>query len=83
MKITDVRLSDPVYIPFRQMADAINILPTAMPYSFLKVSTDEGITGIAPTGGGELEKVVIEGVLKKQVIGEKKQQSNELSRLLI
>ncbi|MBA7615847.1 hypothetical protein ES703_23136 [subsurface metagenome] len=33
MKIMDVKLSDPVCIPLRQMTDAINILPTAMTYN--------------------------------------------------
>ena len=70
MKITDVQLSDPAYIPFRQMADAINVLPTAMSYSFLQVFTDEGITGIGPAHGGALNRAIIEGMLKPQVIGE-------------
>ena len=47
MKIIDVKLTDPVYIPFRQMADAINTLPTAMTYTFLQISTDEGKIGRA------------------------------------
>lgn len=46
MKIIDVKLSDSVYIPFRQMPDAINDLPTAMAYAFLHVLTDEGMTGL-------------------------------------
>ena len=70
MKITDVEISEPIYIPFRQMSDAINVLPTAMTYAFLQISTDEGITGITPVGGGALSRVLIEGALKPQVIGE-------------
>ena len=70
MKIIDVKLSDPVYIPVRQMTDAINVLPTAMTYTFLQVFTDEGITGIVPTQGGALNKVLIEDLLKPYVIGE-------------
>jgi len=69
MKITDVKLSELIYIPFRQMADAINVLPTAMTYAFLQISTDGGMIGITPAGGA-LGKVLIEGVLKSQVIGE-------------
>jgi hypothetical protein len=53
MKIIDVKLSDLVYIPIRQMTDAINVLPTAMTYTFLQVFTDEGITGIGPARDGE------------------------------
>ena len=67
MKITDVKLSDPVYIPVRQMTDAINILSTFRALTFLQVFTDEGITGISPGGG---MAAFIEGVLKPYVIGE-------------
>ena len=70
MKITDIKLSDPVYIPTIQMADAINILPTTTTYTFLQVFTDEGITGIGPTRGGALSKVLIEDMLTPYVIGE-------------
>ncbi len=70
MKIIDVKLSDPVYIPVRQMTDAINVLPTAMTYTFLQVFTDEGMTGIVPAQGGALNKVLIEDLLKPYVIGE-------------
>jgi len=68
MKITDVKLSDPVYIPVRKMTDAINVLPDVMAYRFLRVFTDEGVTGIGPAGGGS--KALVEGLLKAQVIGE-------------
>ncbi len=70
MKITDVKLSDPVYIPFRQMTDAINVVSTARTLAFLQVFTDEGMTGIGPTHGGTLSRVLIEGSLKPYVIGE-------------
>ena len=70
MKIIDVKLSDPVYIPFRQMTDAINTLPTAMTYSFLRLLTDEGVTGLSITEGGALNRVLIEGSLKPCLIGE-------------
>jgi len=70
MKIIDMKLSDPVYIPIRQMTDAINALPTAMTYTFLQVFTDEGMTGIGPIHGGTLNRVLIEDSLKPYVIGE-------------
>ena len=70
MKITDVKLSDPIYIPRRPMADAIHILPTATVYTFLQVFTDEGITGVVPARGGALYKVLIENALRPLVIGE-------------
>ena len=70
MKIIDVKLSDPVYIPVRQMTDAINVLPTFRALTFLQVFTDEGMTGIVPAQGGALNKVLIEDLLKPYVIGE-------------
>lgn len=70
MKITDVKLSDPVYVPFRQMTDAINVLPTVMTYAFLQISTDEGVTGLGLAEGGALNRMLIEDMLKPQVIGE-------------
>ena len=70
MKITDIQLSDPVYVPARQMADAINILPIVTAYTFLYVFTDEGITGIGPARSGALDKALIEELLKPYVVGE-------------
>ena len=70
MKITEVQLLETLYIPFRQMADAINVLPTIVPFSVIKISTDEGVTGIGPIYGGALDKAIIEGTLKPQVLGE-------------
>ncbi len=70
MKIIDVKLFDPVYIPVRQMADAIAVLPTAMTLTFLQVFTDEGMTGIGTARDGALNKVLIEDSLKPYVIGE-------------
>ncbi len=70
MKITDVKLSDPVYIPFRLQTDAINTLPTIHAYSFVELHTDEGLTGLSITGGGELDRILIEQILKPYVVGE-------------
>ena len=70
MKITDVTLSEPVYIPFRRMTDAINMLPTTMGYSFVQLSTDEGPSGTSIIGGGALNRALIEGVLKPYIVGE-------------
>jgi D-arabinonate dehydratase len=70
MKITDVRMSGTVYIPFRPMTDAINTLPTLMAYSFVQVFTEEGLTGMCPTYGGGLKKVLVEEELKFQAVGE-------------
>ncbi len=72
MKITDIKLSDPVYIPLRQGADATTVVPPFTAYTFLQVFTDEGMTGIGQAGGNAraLNKVLIEDVLKPYVIGE-------------
>ncbi len=77
MKITDVKLSDPVYIPVRVGADATVDNPAVRPLTLLQIFTDEGITGIVPAGGLQagpngvaLNKVLIEDVLKPYVIGE-------------
>jgi len=70
MKITDVRLSEPVYITYRPQTDAINTLPTVFGYSFVELETDEGITGISIAGASDLNRVFIEGVLKPYVLGE-------------
>ncbi len=70
MKITDVKLSDPVYIPNGLGDDATVDMPAVRALTFLRISTDEGLTGIVPAGGqqagpnGEtLNKVLIEDVL--------------------
>ena len=70
MKITDLKVSEPIYVPFKPMTDAINTLPTAMPYTFLNLTTDEGFTGLSITYGGKLAKVIIEELLKPVVVGE-------------
>jgi L-alanine-DL-glutamate epimerase-like enolase superfamily enzyme len=70
MKVKSIKLSEPVYVPYRAMTDAINTLPLAMSYSFVYISTDEGITGTGLSHGGALEKLLIENVLAPQVIGE-------------
>ena len=67
MKITDVKLMDPLYVPKTPEQDAINVSP--MPsyiasVNFLQVFTDEGITGICQALGNQaLNKVTLEGWL--------------------
>ncbi len=74
MKITDVKLMDPLYVPKTPEQDAINASP--MPsyvasVNFLQVFTDEGITGICQALGNQaLNKVTLEGRLKPLVVGE-------------
>ena len=71
MRITDLKLSEPIYVPFNKgMTDAINILPAVMTYSILNVTTDEGITGNSVLYHSSLLKVLIEESLKPCVVGE-------------
>ncbi len=70
MKISEIKLTGPVYIPFRKMTDAINTLPTVMSYSFVHILTDEGVTGVSITGGDALNRVLIENTLSPYLIGE-------------
>jgi L-alanine-DL-glutamate epimerase-like enolase superfamily enzyme len=73
MKITDVKLSEALYIPLRHMEISTAVVPNFLTTPFLQIFTDEGITGISPTAGEmsyDLSKVLIENILKSQVVGE-------------
>ncbi len=70
MKITDLKVSDPIYVPFKPMTDAINTVPTAMTYTFLYIMTDEDITGLSINYSGKVAQVIIEDLLKPVIIGE-------------
>ncbi len=70
MKITDVRLTDTLYVPSKVQADAINTLPEVRAINFCQVATDEGLTGFVPARGGNVTKVLVENVLKPLIIGE-------------
>ena len=70
MKITDIKLTDPVYVPFRPQQDAINTLPVASAYNFCQVFTDEGVSSLTVARSGNLYKVLIEEMLKPYIVGE-------------
>lgn len=70
MKITDIKLTDPLFLPTPPQADAINTLSTVNVYIFCQVFTDEGIAGFVPARGGGLTKMIIEDMLKPYVVGE-------------
>ena len=77
MKITDVTLSDPIYVKVRVGADATVDNPAVRAMTILRVCTDEGITGIAMASdpqagpnGVSLNRVLVEQVLKPYVVGE-------------
>jgi len=70
MKITDIKITDPVYIPIRQTQDAINTLPTVSSYSFCQIFTDDGVTGLGLARSGNLYRVFVEEILKPYIIGE-------------
>jgi D-arabinonate dehydratase len=70
MKITDIKLTDPIYLPTELQTDSINALSRANTYTFCQVFTDEGITGFVPARGGALVKSLVEEALKPYVVGE-------------
>lgn len=70
MKITDIKLTDTLYVTGQLQQDAINTLPAAGAYNFCQLFTDEGVTGFVPARGGNLTRVLVEEVLKPCVIGE-------------
>lgn len=69
MKITDIKLTDPIFLPTELQTDSINALSRANTYTFCQVFTDEGITGFVPARGGALNGALIEA-LKPYVVGE-------------
>ena len=75
MKITDVKLSDPVYTNVKQSTDATVVNPAIRASSLVQISTDEGITGFASLGepqvgpeGVSLNKLLIEHMFKPLVV---------------
>lgn len=70
MKIIDIKVSEPFYVPCHPQQDAITTIPGMFPFSFCQVSTDEGVTGLVPAPGGRIVKILIEEALKPYVIGE-------------
>jgi len=70
MKITDIKLTDPIFLPWKLQTDSINNLGTSFTYTFCQVLTDEGITGFVPGRGDTVSRGFIEEVLKPYVVGE-------------
>ena len=71
MKITDLKLSDPIYVTSVPTADAIHSSPAVRSYTFLEVYTDDGIIGMSGFFGADsLSSALIEDTLKSQVVGE-------------
>ena len=77
MKITEVKLSDPMYTNVKQSTDATVVNPAIRASSLVQISTDEGITGFASIGepqvgpeGVTLNKLLIEHMFKPLVVGE-------------
>jgi len=69
MKITEIKLTDPIFLPVKLQTDSINTLSTANAYTFCQVSTDEGITGFVPGRGDAVTRGFIEA-LTPYVVGE-------------
>ncbi|HTK02642.1 MAG TPA: mandelate racemase/muconate lactonizing enzyme family protein [Bordetella sp.] len=70
MKITDVRLTDTLYVPCKPQADAITAIPGWNTHVFCELHTDEGLTGFVPASGGAVTKVLIEEGIKPYLLGE-------------
>ena len=72
MKITDIKMMDPLYVPMAPEQDAINVvIHTVSRVTFLQVFTDERVTGISPSlGNRALNQVTLEGWLKPYLVGE-------------
>lgn len=70
MKITDIKFTDPIFLPVKLQTDSINTLSTASAYTFCQVFTDEGITGFVPARGDSVTRGFIEDTLKPYVVGE-------------
>jgi D-arabinonate dehydratase len=71
LKITDVEMSKPISVPLRLTAgDAINRDMNVRSSATVKVSTDEGVSGICRCSGSEWSRTLIDTVLKSVVVGE-------------
>ena len=77
MKITDIKLSDPVYTNVKQSTDATVVNPAIRASSLVEITTDAGVTGFASLGepqigpeGVSLNKLLIEYMFKPLVVGE-------------
>jgi L-alanine-DL-glutamate epimerase-like enolase superfamily enzyme len=70
MQITDVKLTNPVFLPVEHQTDAINTLPLFYCLCFCQVFTDEDVTGLVPSRGDSVNRAFIEDVLKPYVQGE-------------
>ena len=71
MKVTDIKLSDPVYANIKVSTDATVMNPAIRASSLVLISTDEGMTGFASIGepqvgpeGVSLNKLLIEHMFK-------------------
>ncbi len=71
MKITDITITEPLYYDLPLQGDARNrILPGSRESTFLRVETDEGVTGIAQTSLSSEIRALILDVFKPMVVGE-------------
>jgi D-arabinonate dehydratase len=70
MKIIDVRVTDPYYVPCNPQGDAITTIPPLLAITFCEVLTDEGVIGRVPANGGGVLRALIEEQLKPYVVSE-------------
>jgi len=70
MKIVDVKVSEPLFLTLRPLADARNYVYGPRSWAFVHVLTDEGITGISPISPSNELIALLNGVLKDTIVGE-------------
>lgn len=72
MKITDITMLPPLYIPFTRQGDARGTTEgyTSILGTFLKISTDEGIVGVSPASASPDITSFIFDVYKPLILGE-------------
>jgi D-arabinonate dehydratase len=71
LRITSVEMSTPISVPLRlEAGDAINRDMNVRQSAFVKISTDEGISGICRCSGSEWCRTLVDTVLKNVVVGE-------------
>jgi L-alanine-DL-glutamate epimerase-like enolase superfamily enzyme len=70
VKITDIRITPPLYVPAKPQQDAICSIPAVSVQQFCEIETDEGVTGRVPAPGGSLARLLVEEALKPYVVGQ-------------
>jgi len=70
LKITDITMTDPLFLDLVPQGDARSSISGPRAYTFIRVATDEGTTGICPASPSPEINTFILDVFKPQIIGE-------------